>query len=224
MTQQNQELEALNTNRLIRPSMAQLVSDAPSSDEELQQQEDSLSDEEKDLESLDLSALDLPQEESKQEPQTTPEYKKFEEDFKKYLGLDLKEAIQTVQELQSFKQQQIIDSQKQQLKQTWGVSDDEFDYRMKLVLDRFSKYSPDMQARLDNLEGAQLIWAKIQQEQLRSKSNKQVPSLDKATTTIPNPGSNKYLFTREQIAKMSNDEYARNADKIAYAFANGLVK
>lgn len=175
---------------------------------------------------IDLSMLDLPEEKTEETTEedirTAPGYKEFSEDFKKFTGLELDKAVELIGELQTYKQQQVIDTQKRQLETAWGVSGSEFDARLAQVQERFTKYPPELQARLDNPEGAQLIWAKIQQEQVAKSNSKKVPQLQKGSKATAQ--SSKYLFTRQQIAQMNNAEYTKNAQKIAYAYQNGLVK
>ncbi|MBD2200155.1 MULTISPECIES: hypothetical protein [Calothrix] len=216
LTQDNQlPTEETQVVRPLEPSRATLYSPDIEPVEDLQ--EDNYIDEQP----QDLSYLDLPQEINNvnEPPQySTPEFKQFNEQFKQYAGVDFKEAVNMVQELQAFKQQQTVNSQLNTLKQEWGVDDKEVTQRLELIRERFVKYPPQLQAQLDNPEGAKLIWAKLEQERQVSS----VPQLDRGRRTTP--GSNtKYLFSKSQIDKMSDSEYRQNANKIMYAYANGLV-
>ena len=186
----------------------------------------------------DLSELDLPTEqpktettESAPEPQQeelglpdTPEAKKFAEDFKQYLGFDVTELKQGIAELNQYRtqlqQERAAQAQQKEmtaLQQEWGLEKDAFDGRMNQIVERFKKYSPEMQKRLDTVEGAKLIWAKIEQE---SKGNN-VPAFQRNSTVTP--GGKKYLFSTSEISNMSSDEYARNSDRILKAYQLGLV-
>ena len=184
----------------------------------------------------DLSELGEPEvkpEETKEEPvqeeglglPDTPEAKKFAEDFKQYLGFDISELRTGVQELQTYRQQ--LEQERQQaaqqqemskLQKEWGLEQGEFDTRLNAVIERFNKYSPEMQARLDSVEGAKLIWAKLEQEAKDSG----VPAFQKSSSGAVS-GGKQPMFTRTEIASMSKEEYSRNADRILKAYQLGLV-
>ncbi len=178
-------------------------------------------------EDIDLSMLDLPEE--KVEEQALPDpvddagFAAFASQFQKYTGVDFKEAISTFSELQQFRVQQKVESEKSELMQAWGVSGTDFEARLSEVKERFAKYTPEMQTKLNNPQGAQLIWAKIEQER-GTKKTKEVPALDRGRKSAPASGKSQYDYTRAQISAMSNEEYAKNANRIAAAFAAGRVK
>lgn len=177
---------------------------------------------------IDLSVLDLPEQEQAQqetdEPElpSEPEYIQFAEGFKKYTGVDFQQALGLMQELQQFRAEQVVSQQRSELQSAWGISGSEFEERLSLVNERFARYDDNIRAQLNSPQGAQLIWAKIQQEQ-QQRTQKNVPALDRSNNKVTG-GSDKYLYTRQQIAKMSNDEYSKEAGRIQYAYANGLVK
>lgn len=177
---------------------------------------------------IDLSMLDLPEEtppadEKLPDPVDDAGFAAFAQQFQKYTGVDFKEAISTFSELQQFRVQQKVETEKSELMQAWGVSGTDFDSRLSEVKERFAKYSPEMQAKLNNPQGAQLIWAKIEQERGQKKT-KEVPALDRGRKSAPASGKSQYDYTRAQINSMSNEEYAKNANRIAAAFAAGRVK
>lgn len=154
----------------------------------------------------------------------TPEAKKFAEDFKQYLGFDIEELRGGMKELQQLRQEAIQIQQKaaqeremNTLREEWGIDQGNFDERMKMIVQRFSAYPPEMQKRLDNIEGAKLIWAKLEQEQAKQP----VPKFQKSTgkTSL----GKQPMFTKSEIDSMSSSEYAKNADKILKAYRLGLV-
>ena len=170
------------------------------------------------------STKEVPVQESAGLPET-PEAKKFAEDFKQYLGFDISELRGGIQELEQYRQQIALEKQQQaqekqlgSLQQEWGLDKAEFDGRMNQIIDRFQKYSPEMQQRLDTLEGAKLIWAKIEQEMKDSNS---VPQFQKSS--FNGSGGKKFLFSASEIKAMNKSEYSKNADKILKAYQLGLV-
>lgn len=113
---------------------------------------------------------------------------KFAEDFKKYVGLDIKEVYglikntaEVTQHVDDWRQQAVAEQQLSQLKQEFG---NEFDTLMPQVLERFGEIkqkNPQQAAALDNPDGARLIAALIRQEQ--SSGQQQRPA---ATKEVPN--------------------------------------
>ncbi len=184
----------------------------------------------------DLAWLDIPEDlgvENLKEPLAipdTPEAQKFAEDFKQYLGFDvneLREGISSFSEMQKeinqYRAQKKVDSELKTLKGDWGVDGTDFDSRMAQVVERFNKYSPEMKAKLDGTEGAKLIWAKIEQEQVVNNRKPQVPQFERSRSTgatgLPRP-----QFTQRDIDSMDSATYERNADAILHAYANGLIQ
>ena len=182
----------------------------------------------------DISELEVPTETSEPKAEAkpqdsyelpdTPEAKKFAEDFKQYLGFDVNELRTGIKELEQYRQtlaqervQQQQEKQMSSLQEEWGLDKSSFEGRMKQVIERFQKYSPEMQARLDSVEGAKLIWAKLEQEQ----SQNNVPNFVKSSGFTS--GGKKYLFTASEIKSMSKEQYAKNADRILKAYQQGLV-
>lgn len=179
----------------------------------------------------DLSWLDKPpsptQETQAPPKPATPEFEKFSSDFEQVLGFPLEELRAGMSELQQFRQQvaqtetrNAIQQQESALQQEWGVSGDDFADRMEVIRQRFKSYSPEIQQRLDNVEGARLIWAKLQQEE----SETGIPVFQRSTGTgRTNVGKNKPQFTRSEIQRMSPDVYERYSAQIYSAYQQGLI-
>jgi hypothetical protein len=133
--------------------------------------------------------------------------------------------------MQQFQQmQQVIAQQQQQqqlstLRQEWG---DGFDSIMPEIAQRFAALPPQMQASLDNLEGARLIYAQLMQE--KGAKGPQVPQAqppryDRAATPSQNlQRQQEPQFTKDQIRSMSESDYVKNQAAISYAYQNGLVR
>lgn len=155
--------------------------------------------------------------------------KKFREAFNKYLGFDVAElkdyATQyksAITELNQIKQQNYINQSINNLANDWSVPVDEVNSRLEAVRERFKNYSPEMQARLDNVEGAKLIWSRIENESI-TRSNS-VPNFNSNRNYKPTGNkSTQRMYTQAQIDNMSADEFNSNYSDILYAYANGLV-
>lgn len=157
----------------------------------------------------------------------TPEAKKFAADFQQYLGFSVDELRAGIQEMQQmrqhFSQVEInarVQRQQQELSEAWGISGDDLNDRLDIVRERFSKLPPEMQSRLDNPEGAKLIWARLQQEEQQTG----IPVFQRSTGLgMSNAGKPKPQFTRSQIQRLSPQQYERYAPQILQAYQQGLV-
>lgn len=111
----------------------------------------------------------------------TEEGQRFRQQFKDYVGVDVVEAFNTVQnaakltaELEAWRQGLVVQQETQQLRQEWG---NEFDALMPEVKAYFNNLPDNQKAALDNLDGARMIAALIRQQksaQMRGQGN--VPS------------------------------------------------
>ncbi len=185
----------------------------------------------------DLAWLDLPEDLGVEsvadapEIPDTPEAKKFAEDFKQYMGFDvdelrdgMKEFKRMNEEIVAYRNEKALKQQLNQVKSKWGIDDTAFDARMNQVVERFNKYPPEMKAKLDNPEGIELIWAKIQQEQQSQVARPNVPQFERSRSVAPSAnGRPKPMFSRSQILAMDEATYAQHASDITYAYTNGLV-
>lgn len=154
--------------------------------------------------------------------------KAFKSAFEKYLGFpleDLKTYSQQYQQSQeAIKQLQAQNYERssvQSLAQEWGVDYTTAQSRLNSVKERFNQYDQNMQARLDNLEGAKLIWSRLE---LERNQKSQIPQFQRSSSMSNIGTANDYMFTEKQLDSMSPDEYAQNADRIYQAYAMGLVQ
>lgn len=210
---------------------------SPESEEQPQEpKEESANDDKKDglpsLEELDLPedlGLEAPEGELPELPDTE-EAKAFAKQFQEYLGISVEEfkaAAQdykkTIEYVEQVRAENYYNQSIQNLSSEWNVDKSEVESRLEKVRERFNKYPQDMQDRLDNPEGAKLIWAKIEQEQ-QKQQKPEVPTFQKSTPGSPKNAGKKPLFTREQLANMTPEEYAANNEKIIEAYILGQVR
>lgn len=95
---------------------------------------------------------------------------RMREEFKKVMGIDPLEAFQAVQNTQQslqqinqWRQQVMVERQMDTLKQEWGQ---DFDSTFVEVRQRFEQLPDHMKPALDNLDGARLLAAQIRAERL----------------------------------------------------------
>jgi hypothetical protein len=107
--------------------------------------------------------------------------------------------------------QQIVAKQNE-LADLWNVDVKETQSRLAEIKPYFNRMSAADKKLYDNPKGADVLWRSLQSG-TKTKSAK----------NSPNSGGKRFLFTQDQIDKMSADEYRENADKITYAYNNQLV-
>jgi hypothetical protein len=145
----------------------------------------------------------------------------FEKAFQAKYGVELGEAISAVKEVQTFREQQVVRDQTNQIASTWGVSYEEAESRLNQVRERFSKYDPQKQAALsiDPMKGAQLIWNQLEKE----RNSRQAPGFDRTKAPyVPQQGVPSFTYT--ELAAMSPQEYEAKQEDIINAYRLGLVR
>jgi hypothetical protein len=120
----------------------------------------------------------------------TPEMKGFADQFKQYMGIDLKEAYESftsmrdqyasiVEQYNSVKEQsaqQEYQRTMDAIKTDWGVNDAEFNRRAQAVLNYVAKLPEGLRQQVDNPEGIKLVWGQIaKREGTPTKNNVVVP-------------------------------------------------
>lgn len=104
-----------------------------------------------------------------------PEMEGFADQFKQYMGIDLKEAYESftsmrdqyasiVEQYNAVKEQSAQQEYQRtvdNLKAEWGVNDAEFNRRAQAVLDYVAKLPEGLRQQVDNPEGIKLVWGQI---------------------------------------------------------------
>lgn len=195
-------------------------SEVDTSDTDAQVETPELSEEEQLLALLD-SDLDADESET-EEPETSDKDEdadfeaKFEQHFEKTFGMKPEDAVMLVQELVQERVDREVRGQLTELKQVWGTDDNETQQRLEAVREVYNTLSPENQTKFNNVKGAQIIWNKLQ-------ATGKAPKVLKGKSATPAKSTPKVMYTQKQIDAMSIQEYEQNAQRIAYAYANGLV-
>jgi hypothetical protein len=145
------------------------------------------------------------------------EGQRMRDEFKKVMGIDPLEAFQAVQntqtqlqQIEAWRQQVAVERQMDALKQEWGQ---DFDTTFVEVRQRFQQLPPQMQAALDNLDGARLLAAQIRAEQLSGQHGTpmQRSSAPSRTTNIRTTGAPVgYVKTSDYLNdRVSEAEYIK---------------
>lgn len=157
-----------------------------------------------------------------EEPETPEDDKdddfeaKFEQHFEKTFGMKPEDAVMLVQELVQERVDREVRGQLTELKTVWGTDDNETQQRLEAVREVYNTLSPENQVKFNNVKGAQVIWNKI-------AASGKAPKVLKGKSATPTKSQPKAMFTQKQIDAMPIAEYEQNAQRIAYAYANGLV-
>jgi hypothetical protein len=153
----------------------------------------------------------------------SPRFEQFRGDFEKAFGLPMEEARDLVQSLKQDAVKREINEQKYELSSAWDVPVTEVDRRLAVVAKMWAKLPADKQQAYDSTKGAQVLYARYEQQQSKKGTTRATQTTTKKGT--PNSsGKNGYTFTQKQIDSMDAQTYSQNADAIMVAYAQGRVK
>lgn len=125
----------------------------------------------------------------------------------------------TVADLKALKENASTSTQQQSLYTlagAWQVPVAEATQRMEMVKAEWDTLSAADKKTYDTVEGAQLLWQRIENRNRASTVGK-----GRSSGSTPKP---KYLYTQTQLDAMSELERQKHDARITYAFKNGLVK
>lgn len=154
------------------------------------------------------------------------QFQALEKFVKEKFGVEsLKEAVEGIIALQNkvaeFEQAQsaqTVEKTANQLKAEWNVNDAEYARRINLISDYHTKLrgsQPELAKQLDNAEGMQIIWNRIQ------KKSPGVSSKGTRTTTTSGPTFKKSDITKWMLYEPAT--YQANAAAIAEARKAGRI-
>jgi hypothetical protein len=170
----------------------------------------------------DISDLPLDPEQPEEDEfvEGSPRFEQFRSDFDKAFGIPLEEARDLVQGLRDDSIKRAVNEQKYELSAAWNVSVTEVEQRLAVVKTLWDKLPPDKQQAYDSPKGAQVLYARYEQDQQRRGTAK----VKSSTKVSPANGGNKYWYTQAQIDRMPQDEYYKQSDRIMLAYAQGRVR
>lgn len=143
----------------------------------------------------------------------------FETQFEEKFGLPLKDAVEGIKALQTqlveFQTEYSTAREMAKLQRIWGVDDNEFDTRLQKVAEYSQKLPPDMLQKLDNVDGAQLLWAKIELEESKARPTA-LPTAPQFLSGSKTPVTQR---TNPSVIKASMF-FGESPEQKAYFFAN----
>jgi len=150
-------------------------------------------------------------EDTREELESSP----FTQEFERTFGIKPNDAVELVNSLQAFRDEQTLMRQ-------WSVDPVTYDSRMGQVREFYNTLPEDGRQQFNTLEGAVAIWnhlvelgkAKVDNPQQRTTSTNRVRKA---------PAKPTYDFTRTQITQMPREEYQRKLPAIVKAFQTGRV-
>lgn len=163
--------------------------------------------------STELEAEETETEETEtQEEDNSPFASQFESTF----GIKPNEAIELVNNLQAFRDEQT-------LMRHWQVDPTAYDERMQKVREFYGTLPENGREQFNTVEGATVIW-----EHLQKTGSVKPPQETSSRTTksrlARQPQKPAYDYTRADILSMSDAEYKKQLPKITEAYRNGRVK
>lgn len=151
---------------------------------------------------------------------------KVSQALEKRLGLSIDEILSVLGGADAIVQQTAVEKQEQELRQFWG--DDSYEANMEAVAERFAKLPPELQEKYDNVEGAKLLWALVQQERGVKETRKAKPQREtvrfiQGGKQATGQGAAANTFKLSEILEMSHADYQKNLPLIEAAFREQRV-
>lgn len=151
---------------------------------------------------------------------TTPEFEQFSAQFKQVMGLDLKEAIERVQNIEALhaealalRSENAAIEAKRSLQSAWSVSDAEFDRRLDVINKYAAKY-PEQVAKYDSLDGLQVLWETL-------SKRKGAPGV--AAKTAPSEPKRYKAADIRKLMSTDVDAYKAREAEFSKAYQEGRV-
>ena len=140
----------------------------------------------------------------------------FSAEFEKTFGLKPDEAVNLFNQLQAFRDEQV-------LMREWKVDPTTYDERMAAVREFYSKLPEDGQQQFNNIEGAKAIWQHLVDSgkvaQKKSPTNVKSARVNKPTAAKKAPP----VLKKSEILSMPEDEYKRRLPEINKAYREKRV-
>lgn len=150
--------------------------------------------------------------EETQEENNSPFASQFESTF----GIKPNEAIELVNNLQAFRDEQT-------LMRHWQVDPTAYDERMQKVKEFYNTLPEDGREQFNTVEGATVIWEHLQKTGA-VKPPQETNSSSRRSRVSRQPQKPAYDYTRADILSMSDAEYKKQLPRITEAYRNGRVK
>ena len=147
-----------------------------------------------------------------EETQDSPFASQFESTF----GIKPNEAIELVNNLQAFRDEQT-------LMRHWQVDPTAYDERMQKVKEFYNTLPEDGREQFNTVEGATVIWEHLQKTGA-VKPTQETNSSSRRSRLARQPQKPAYDYTRADILSMSDAEYKKQLPRITEAYRNGRVK
>lgn len=164
------------------------------------------------VEPTDEPEVEAEETESTQEEENSPFAAQFESTF----GIKPNEAIELVNNLQAFRDEQT-------LMRHWQVDPTAYDERMQKVKEFYNTLPEDGREQFNTVEGATVIWEHLQKTGV-VKAPQETNSSSRRSRVSRQPQKPAYDYTRADILSMSDAEYKKQLPKITEAYRNGRVK
>lgn len=167
-----------------------------------------------------VPAEDQSQEEETEESETeVEEPTEFGTQFKETFGIEPAEAVELVNSLTAFRDEQTLMRQ-------WQTTPSDYDSRMKAVREFYNTLPEDGRDQFNNVQGAAAIWEHLQTLAPKATADATSPTTAKGRSSKSKTKQTKkpaFDFTKTQILTMPKDEYHRKLPAISRAYQTGRV-
>lgn len=140
----------------------------------------------------------------------------FAAQFESTFGIKPNEAVELVNNLQAFRDEQT-------LMRHWQVDPTAYDERMQKVKEFYNTLPVDGREQFNTVEGATVIWEHLQKTGV-VKPPQETNSRTTKSRLARQPQKPAYDYTRADILSMSDAEYKKQLPRITEAYRNGRVK
>lgn len=161
--------------------------------------------------STEVAEEETDEEQEQQEDDSSPFAQQFESTF----GVKPQEAVELVNSLQAFRDEQT-------LMRSWGVDPVTYDERMTQVREFYKTLPEDGREKFNTIEGANAIWTHLQ-ESGRVKEQKKTNKTTATSRVKRQQQKPTYDFKRSEITRMPREEYQQKLPAIVKAFQSGRV-
>lgn len=144
-------------------------------------------------------------------------FEAFAQQFKEYVGVDLKEAVANYERMVQAQEEQQHQVLLSNISSQWGVQGEELDRRIEKVLQVVDKLKPEERAKYDSIEGIMTLWDRI------NKGSAKAPASRGENSASTSKAGGKTFKASEVEQMMFNDPKAYNAiqGELAQALAEG---
>lgn len=154
------------------------------------------------------------------EGQDNNELEAFTKQFERYFGSSPQAAIEAVESVSRQVAELKVELAQKELQVEWGSS---YDSNLEEVRNYWGNLPEEQKAALDNIDGARLIHAKLQQDKTNARSNYPGFQRTQSNVAAPQGNTNGGVFLMSEYMKLSSAEKDRVLPQLLAAKQSGRL-